>query len=72
MIEDQDKTKILPAAIHLKTVDGPAMYLLGKATLHLHITNFKFSHTFVICDKLLDRDILFGIDIQKRYSLSYS
>ena len=48
------------------------MSSLGKATLHLHIVNFKFSHTFVICDKLLDTDILFGIDIQKRYSLSYS
>ena len=72
MIEDQYKTKILPAAVHLKTVDGSAMSSLGKTTLHLHIANFKFSHTFIICDKLPDTDILFGIDIQKRYSLSYS
>ena len=68
MFEDQYKTKMLPAA-----VDGSAMSLLGKATLHLCITNFnKFSHTFIICDKLPDTDILFGIYIQKRYSLSYS
>ena len=32
---------------------------------------FKFSHVFVICDKLPDTDILFDIDVQERYSLSY-
>ena len=48
------------------------MPLLDKATLHLCIANFKFSHTFVICDKLPDTDILFGVDTQKTYSLSYS
>ena len=72
MMEDQYKTKILPAAVHLKTVDGSEMSLLGKATLHLCITNFKFSHTFIICDKLPDTGILFGIYMQKRYSLSHS
>ena len=64
MIEDQYKTKILPAAVHLKTADGSVMSSLGKATLHLHIANFMFSHTFIICVMLLDTDILFGIDIQ--------
>ena len=48
------------------------MSSLGKAILHLQIVNFKFSHTFIICDKLPDTDILFGIDIQERCSLSYS
>ena len=48
------------------------MSSLGKTTLHLCIANFKFSHTFVICDKLPETNILFGIDIQKKYSLSYS
>ena len=71
MIEDHYKTKI-PAAVHLKTADGSPMSSLGKVTLHLHIFNFKFCHTFIICDKLLDIDILFGIDIQRRYSLSCS
>ena len=41
MIEDKYKTKILPAAVHLKTADVSAMSSLGKATLHLHITNLK-------------------------------
>ena len=72
MIEHHNMTKILPAAVNLKTAYGSAMSSLGKATLHLCIANFKFPHTFVICDKLPDTDILFGIDIQKRYSLSYS
>ena len=72
MIEDQYMTKILHTAVHLNTVDGSAMSSLGKATVHLCIASFKFSHTFIIYDKLPDTDILFGIDIQKRYSLSYS
>ena len=57
---------------HEKTADGSTMSSLGKATLHLHIADFMFCHTFVIFFKLLDTDILFGIDIQNRYSLSYS
>ena len=70
MTEDCYKTKIVPSAVHLKTADRSVMSALSKATLHLHIANFMFSHTFVICDKLLDTDILFGTDIQKRYSRS--
>ena len=72
MIEDHYKTKLLPAAVNLKTADGSAMSSLGKVTLHLPTANFKFSHTFTICNKLLDTDILFGIYIQKRHSPSYS
>ena len=48
------------------------MSSLHKATLHLCIANFKFSDTFIICDKLPKTYILLHIDIQKRYSLSYS
>ena len=32
---------------------------------------FKFSHTFIICDRLLETYFLFGVDLQKRYSLSF-
>ena len=69
MIEDCYKTKILPTAVHLKTVDGSSMSSLGRATLYLHIVKFKFSHTFIICDKLPDTDILFGIDIHTLYQI---
>ena len=58
MIEDCYKTKILPAVVHLKTADGSSMSSLGKATLYLCITNFKFSHTFIICDKVPETYIL--------------
>ena len=72
MTQDHYKTKILPADIHLKKADGSSMSSLDKATLHLHTAKIQVSHTFIICDKLQDTDILFGIGIQKRYSLSHS
>ena len=65
------KTSILPIAIHLKTADGSAMSSMGKVMLHLDIADFKFSHTFIICDKLPETDFLFGVDLHKRYLLSY-
>ena len=72
MIDDWYKTKMLPTSVNLETDDGSSMSSLGKVTLYLCSANFRFSHTFVICDKLPDTNIFFGIDIQKRYSLSYS
>ena len=71
VIEDHYKTSILPEAIHLKTVDGSPMSSLGKATPHLQIAELKFMHTFINCEGLPETDFLFGIDLQKRYSLSY-
>ena len=69
--EDCYKAKIMPAAVHLKTADESSMSSLGKATLHLCIADFKFSHNFIIWDKLPEADIVFGINLQKRYSLLY-
>ena len=69
MIEDCYKTSILPAVIHLRTVDGSPMSFMGKATLHLCIANVKFSHTFFICDRLLETDFLLGLTY--RNFLSY-
>ena len=40
--------------------------------LHLRIADFKFSHNFIICDRLPDTEIIFGIDIQKTFSTSYA
>ena len=71
MIEDNNKTFILPAAVNLQTADGSHMSSRGKATLYLQTADFKFSHAFVICDCLHEADFLFGIDLQKWYSLSY-
>ena len=47
------------------------MTALGMTALHLRIVEFKFTHNFVICDRLPGREIIFGIDIQK-FSLSYA
>ena len=40
-------------------------------TLHLRIADFKFTHNFIIYDTLPDTEIIFGIDIQKKFSISY-
>ena len=40
--------------------------------LHLRIAEFKFTHNFVICNRLLDTEIIFSICIQKKFSLSYT
>ena len=48
------------------------MMALGMMALHLRIAEFKFTHNFVICDRLLDTEIIFGIDIQKKFSISYA
>ena len=40
--------------------------------LHLRIADFKFAHNFVICNRLPDTELIFGIDIQKKFSISYA
>ena len=41
-------------------------------SLHLRIADFKFTHNFVICNRLPGTQIIFAIDIQKKFSLSYA
>ena len=43
--------------------DGSPMTALVITELHLRIAGFKFTHNFIICDRLPDTEILFGIDI---------
>ena len=45
---------------------------LGSTVLHLWIAEFKFTHNFIICDQLPETEFIFGIDIQKKFSLSYA
>ena len=47
------------------------MTVLGMMVLHLRIAEFKLTHNFVMCNRLLDTEIIFGIDIQKKFSISY-
>ena len=71
-IEDSFKTPIQPTTAKLNTADASPMTDLGMTALHLRIAEFKFTRNFVICNKLLDMEIIFGIDIQKKFSLSYA
>ena len=48
------------------------MMALGSTALHLWIAGFKFPHNFIICNQLPETELIFGIDIQKKFSLSYA
>ena len=48
------------------------MTTLGSTALHLCIADFKFTHNFIICNQLPDTELIFSIDIQKKFSLSYA
>ena len=48
------------------------MTTLGMTALHLRIADFKFTHNFFICHRLPDTEIIFGIDVQKKFSISYA
>ena len=66
-IGDSYKTPIQPTTAKLNTADGSPMTALGMTALHLRIVEFKFTHNFVICNRLPDTKIIFGIDIQKKF-----
>ena len=48
------------------------MSALGSTALHLWIAEFKFTHNFIICNQLPETELIFGINIQKKFSLSYA
>ena len=48
------------------------MSALGTMALQLRIAEFKFTHNFIICDQLPKTELIFGIDIQRKFSLSYA
>ena len=71
-IGDSYKTPTQPTTAKLNIADGSPMTALGMTALHLRIVEFKFTHNFVICNRFPDTEIIFGIDIQKKFSLSYA
>ena len=71
-IEDCDKTPIQPTTAKLNTADGSPMSAIGTTALHLMIAEFKFTHNFIICDQLPETELILGIDIQRKFSLSYA
>ena len=72
LIDDSFKTPIQPTTTMLHTGDRSPMMALGMTALHLRIGDFKFTHSFIICDRLPHTEIIFGIGIQKKFSLSYA
>ena len=51
-IDNIFKTPIQPTTAKLNTADGSPMTPLGMMALHLRIVDFKFTHNFIICDRL--------------------
>ena len=64
------KTPIQPTTVKLNTADGSLMTALDMTALHLKIAGFKFTHNFVICNRFPDTELIFGIDVQKKFSIS--
>ena len=71
-IDDSFKTPIQHTTAKLNMADGSPMTALGMTALHLRIAEFKFTNNFLICNRLLDTEIIFGIDIYKKFSISYT
>ena len=69
LIDDSFKTPIQPTTTKLNIADGLPMMALGVTALHLRIVDFKFTHNFIICNRLPHTEIIFGIDVQKKCSL---
>ena len=71
-IDNRFKTPIQPTTVKFNTDDGSPMTALGMMALYLGIADFKFTHNFIICDRFPDTEIIFGIDVQKKFSISYA
>ena len=56
----------------MNTANSSPMTALGMTALHLCIAESNSPTIFVICDRLPDTEMIFGIDIQKKFSLSYA
>ena len=56
----------------MNTADDSPMSALGATAWHLRIAEFKFTHNFIICNQFSETELIFGIDIQKKFSLSYA
>ena len=72
LIDDSFKTPIQLTTTKLNAADRSPVKALGMTTLHLRIADFKFTHNFIICNRLPDTEVIFGIDIQKKFSVSYA
>ena len=70
--EDTLKTPIQPTTAKLNTANCSPVTALGRTALHLQIPDLKFTHNFVICNRLMELEIIFAIYVQMKFSLSYA
>ena len=70
-IDHRFKTAIQPTTAKLNTADGSLMTALGMTALYLRTSDFQFTHNFVISNRLPGTVLIFGMDIQKKFSISY-
>ena len=63
---------IHPTTAKFNTADGSPMMALVLIALHLQIAEFKFTHNFIICNHLPETELIFSIDMQKKFSLFYA
>ena len=61
LMDDSFKTLIQPTTTTLNTADGLPVTALGMTSLHLRIADFKFTHNFIICDRLPDTEIILAL-----------
>ena len=52
------KTPIQATTAKLNTADDSPKAALGMTALHLRIAGFKFTHSFVICNRLPDTELI--------------
>ena len=71
LIDNSFKTPIQTIMTKLNMADGSLMMALGMTALHLRIVDFKFTHNYIICNRLSDTEIIFRTDVQKKFSLSH-
>ena len=55
LTDNNFKTVIQATTAKVNTVGGSPITVLGMTALHLRIADFKFTHNFIICNRLLDR-----------------
>ena len=48
------------------------MSAIGTTALHLSIAELISTHNFIICNQLPEMELIFGIDIQRKFSISYA
>ena len=70
-IDNSLKTLMQITSVQLNTSDGSLVTALGITTLQLRIADLN-SPTLSWCDRLPDMELLFGIDKQKKFTISYA